>query len=101
MIPLPRPGDVLRVDRRASVQFAEDRALIFRVISVRAEQTYDGWCWLAGYVLDPTSGQASDRREIFVQRAGLRPARAQPTPAHTLRPRSTVPHRGQPARRSG
>ncbi|WP_326551411.1 hypothetical protein [Micromonospora sp. NBC_01813] len=36
--------------------------------------TYQGWVWLAGYVLGP-DGQARERREIFVQRAGLRWAR--------------------------
>lgn len=66
-----RPGDVLLVDRNASVQFAGDRALLLRVISVCDKPTYRGWCWLTGYVIDRT-GQALERREIFVQTAGLR-----------------------------
>lgn len=80
MTPLPRAGDVLVVDRRASVQFSGDQALLFRVISVRQEETYHGWCWLTGYVLDRASGQARDRREIFVQLAGLRPAKPETAP---------------------
>lgn len=38
MIPLPRAGDVLFVDRCASVQFSGDQALVFRVIAVRPER---------------------------------------------------------------
>ncbi len=68
---LPRPGDVLYVSRTASVQFDGDRALVFKVIRVDAHTTYEGWIWLAGYVLGP-GRQAMDRRLIFVQLAGLR-----------------------------
>lgn len=67
-----RPGAVLLIDGRASVQFAGDRALVLRVISVSERPTYHGWAWLTGYVLDG-AGQALDRREVFVQVAGLRP----------------------------
>jgi hypothetical protein len=66
----PRCGDVIRVDGRASVQFAGRRALILRVTRVSEKPTYYGWCWLAGYVLDP-QGEAVEKREIFVQPAGL------------------------------
>nr|WP_084212941.1 hypothetical protein [Micromonospora purpureochromogenes] len=69
----PQPGDLLRVDGRASVQFGGDRALTFRVVSVGAEVTHMGWIWLTGYVLDPR-GAATAKREIFVQLAGLRRA---------------------------
>lgn len=75
----PQPGDLLRVDGRASVQFAGDRALTFRVVSVCPKPTYTGWVWLTGYVID-RRGQAIDRREIFVQLAGLRPATSTPAP---------------------
>ncbi|MEW1586357.1 hypothetical protein AB0283_12985 [Micromonospora vinacea] len=68
---VPKPGDVLHVGSDTSVQFGGDRALIFRVIKVCDRPTYDGWIWLTGYSLDRT-GKAVDRREIFVQRAGLR-----------------------------
>ncbi|GAB3985708.1 hypothetical protein GCM10027615_76350 [Plantactinospora veratri] len=68
----PRPGDVVRVDGAASVQFAGPRALWLRVTSVSQKPTYHGWCWLTGYVLD-RSGEAVEKREIFVQVAGLRP----------------------------
>lgn len=64
-----RPGHVLRVGGDASVQFGGDRSSVFRVIKVGDRQTYDGWIWLTGYVLD-RAGKAVERREIFVQRAG-------------------------------
>ncbi|MEU7711916.1 hypothetical protein AB0M37_28410 [Micromonospora chalcea] len=69
----PQPGDLLRVDGRASVQFGGDRALTFRVVSVGAEVTHMGWIWLTGYVLD-SRGAATTKREIFVRLAGLRRA---------------------------
>lgn len=68
---LPQPGDVLYVGRAASVQFDGDRALVFKVTYVDLRSTYDGWIWLAGYVLDPAR-RAIARRRIFVQRNGLR-----------------------------
>lgn len=67
----PKPGDVVRVGGRASVQFGGDRALVFRVIKVCDKPTYHGWVWLTGYVLD-RAGKAVDRREIYVQHEGLR-----------------------------
>ncbi|WJK41253.1 hypothetical protein O7608_02070 [Solwaraspora sp. WMMA2056] len=68
--PEPKPGDVLVVGREASVQFAGDRALRFRVISVDRKPTYEGWAWVTGYVID-RFGDAAERREMFVQRRGL------------------------------
>ncbi|MEU1588780.1 hypothetical protein [Micromonospora sp. NPDC005710] len=68
---VPKPGDVLHLGSDASVQFSGDRSLIFRVIKVCDRPTYEGWVWLSGYSLD-RAGNAVDRREIFVQRAGLR-----------------------------
>ncbi|MEU6024135.1 hypothetical protein [Micromonospora sp. NPDC047134] len=68
-----RPGDLLRIDGRASVQFAGDRALTLRVVSVSDRQAYDGWIWLTGYVID-RRGNATAKREIYVQVSGLRPA---------------------------
>jgi hypothetical protein len=68
---LPRAGDVFYVGGAASVQFAGSRALMFRVIRVDPRVTYDGWLWLEGYVLGP-SGDAIERRLIFVRREGLR-----------------------------
>jgi hypothetical protein len=44
---------------------------MFRVIRVHEWQTADGWAWLDGYQLD-TSGDAIERRSIFVQLVGLR-----------------------------
>lgn len=66
----PRSGDVLRIGGQASVQFRGDRALVLRVTAVSDQPTYDGWVWLTGYVLNQ-QGEATDRREVFVQLAGL------------------------------
>ncbi|HKT01419.1 MAG TPA: hypothetical protein VJT31_18005 [Rugosimonospora sp.] len=74
---LPRSGDVLRVTRAASVQFASP--MLFRVIRVHDWPTYDGWVWLDGYELN-TSGEAIERRSIFVQIDGLQRAQLGPTP---------------------
>jgi hypothetical protein len=68
---VPRSGEVIRVTRAASVQFAAP--LLFRVIRVHDWSTYDGWAWLDGYELN-TSGDAVDRRSIFVQVGGLQRA---------------------------
>ncbi|MCW3816959.1 hypothetical protein ONA91_21155 [Micromonospora sp. DR5-3] len=73
----PEPGDLLRIDGRASVQFAGDRALTFRVVSVCDRPTYAGWVWLTGYVIN-RRGYATAKREIYVQLAGLRPATSTP-----------------------
>ncbi|MEV4480053.1 hypothetical protein AB0K04_13595 [Micromonospora coxensis] len=82
---LPRSGDVLHVTRAASVQFL--RPITFRVIRVLDWPTYDGWLWLDGYELN-ASGDAVNRRSIFVQQAGLRTLQAAPAPRpHTVRPR--------------
>jgi hypothetical protein len=80
---VPQPGDLVIVGRRASVQFGGDRAIILRVTRVHDWPTYDGWVWLGGYVLD-RRGEAVDRRDVFVQHAGLRSvpaARRGATPA--------------------
>lgn len=82
----PQPGDVVYVGPRASVQFAAQSAITVRVIHVNQGLTYDGWCWLDGYQLD-ANGDAVERREIFVQTAGL--VRVSPSP----RP---VPRNGWP-----
>ena len=85
----PEPGDLLRIDGRASVQFGGDRALTFRVVSVCDRRTYAGWVWLTGYVLN-RAGRATAKREIYVQLAGLRRALPASTPAQPARlPRRT------------
>ncbi|WP_422771578.1 hypothetical protein ACN28C_00045 [Plantactinospora sp. WMMC1484] len=73
----PRPGMVVYVGAAASVQFGGGRALLFRVTRVSEKPTYHGWCWLTGYTLDEV-GEAVERREIYVQLAGLRPVRPRP-----------------------
>jgi hypothetical protein len=72
---LVRPGDVVRLDGRASAQFAGDRAISLRVIAVDSLPTYTGWLWLTGHELT-ASGEAGRRREVFVQAAVLSPTRA-------------------------
>ncbi|MFD0783214.1 hypothetical protein ACFQZ8_04650 [Micromonospora azadirachtae] len=90
----PKPGDLLRIDGRASVQFAGDRALTFRVVSVLDQQTYPGWVWLTGYVLNGR-GDATTKREIYVQLAGLRPAVNSSPLKHPTR-RGSLPTRRNP-----
>ncbi|MGN9811526.1 hypothetical protein ACTMSW_19490 [Micromonospora sp. BQ11] len=84
----PSPGDLLTIDGRASVQFAGGRALTFRVVSVSDQPTYHGWIWLTGYVLN-RRGQATAKREVYVQLAGLHPATSTPAPR---RSRATRPY---------
>jgi len=74
---LPKCGDVVRVGREASVQFTAP--ILFRVIRVLPRETYEGWVWLDGYELN-ASGDAVERREIFVQAAGLRMLGRAPDP---------------------
>ncbi|MDM4722385.1 hypothetical protein QTQ03_23385 [Micromonospora sp. WMMA1363] len=69
----PVSGQEFWITRDASVQFTGKRFL-FRVISVCPKPTYHRWAWLTGYVLN-SQGSATDKREIFVQVAGLHPAR--------------------------
>ena len=88
---LPRSGDVLRVTKAASVQFTEP--MLFRVIRVHDWPTYDGWAWLDGYQLDG-SGDAIERRSIFVQIEGLqRVAPAVTSPRQQTRQRDFASRR--------
>ena len=82
-----KAGDVLHITAACSVQFA--KPIMFRLIKVRHDLiTYDRWIWLDGYELD-AQGDAVARREIFVQRAGLRVQR-RTAPAQPGRSRSNV-----------
>ena len=74
---LPRSGDVIHVTKSASVQFSSP--MLFRVIRVHDWPTYEGWIWLDGYELN-TSGEAVERRSIFVQVGGLRQVGKAPDP---------------------
>ena len=74
---LPRSGDVIHVTKAASVQFAAP--MLFRVIRVHDWPTYEGWIWLDGYELN-ASGDAVERRSIFVQVSGLRAVGKAPDP---------------------
>jgi len=66
-------GQVVHLDRTASPQFVDP--VLFRVIRVDPSD-YDDWWWLTGYQLDGR-GEAVEKRSVFVQLAGIRPA-AQP-----------------------
>lgn len=72
--PLPRAGDVLRLDRNVSVQFV--RPVTVRFIRIHDDQTpcvgaETGWRWLDVYELD-RSGDAVDRRSIFIDVTAVR-----------------------------
>jgi hypothetical protein len=69
---IPVSGDVLHITCKASVQFVDP--FLFRVIRVHDWPTYDHWIWLDGYVLDE-HGEATKRRTIFVQVAGVQRVR--------------------------
>jgi hypothetical protein len=53
--------------------------MLFRVIRVHDWPTYEGWIWLDGYELN-SSGDAVERRSIFVQVGGLRAVGKAPDP---------------------
>lgn len=87
----PKPGALVLLDGRASVQFGGDRALWLRVTAVGDWPAFDGWVWLTEYVINPRDGQALARREVLAQIAGLQigPSSSvpSPTPARTARRR--------------
>ncbi|MDG4785939.1 hypothetical protein O7626_08365 [Micromonospora sp. WMMD1102] len=67
----PVPGDVVGVGPAANIQFRGERKLVLRVVAVDSRPTYYGWAWIAGYVLGRNE-IATDKREIYVQVAGLK-----------------------------
>ncbi|MEV5211650.1 hypothetical protein AB0K35_29660 [Micromonospora sp. NPDC053740] len=81
-------GDLVLIDGRASVQFGGDRTLWLRVTSICDKPTYHGWVWLTGYSIDPASGKALARREVFVQIAGLQ---IRPRTTDSAPPRNVAP----------
>ncbi|MFC8617092.1 hypothetical protein ACFT9M_11820 [Micromonospora purpureochromogenes] len=100
-----KPGDVLLMGAAASVQFGGPRALRLRLVSVDDRPTYHGWVWLTGYVLND-KGLAVDKREVYVQRSGVRVLRPAPAPTPHGKPtRSnrvpTASHDRRPAGVSG
>lgn len=93
---LPRSGDLLHLTAAASVQFAATRAIYFRVIRAHDWTTSVGYVWLDGYQVD-ADGKAVERRTVYVQIAGLRPAGQHiPTPRRYRTP--SEPQRKAPAR---
>ncbi|MGW4499148.1 hypothetical protein ACWENR_11100 [Micromonospora sp. NPDC004336] len=85
---VPAPGDLVLIGGRASVQFGGDRALWLRVTSVCDKPTYHGWVWLTGYSINPATGKALARREVFAQIAGLQ---IQPRTTNNAPPRNVAP----------
>jgi hypothetical protein len=61
---------VIGVGAAASVQFGGGRKLVLRVVAVDTRPAYYGFAWVTGYVVD-REGEAIDKREIYVQVAGL------------------------------
>jgi hypothetical protein len=78
-----RSGDVLVISRSASVQFI--KRFLFRLIKVHDRETYQGWCWIDGYVLNER-GDAVERRSLFVQFRGLDRVARTPAPRTRHRP---------------
>jgi len=71
----PRPGQVVVLDRAASVQFAGDRGLTAAILQVNDWSTTEGWMWLTVAVLDPPAArERAAVRTVFVRPAGLRSA---------------------------
>lgn len=94
-------GDLLCIGRAASVQFV--KPIMFRVIRVLDWVTYDRWVWLEGYQLD-AKGQAVERRQIFVQPAGLRKIAERPAQRRAVtspNPRNAARPTRQPRRPVG
>lgn len=90
---MPRTGDVLAVGRDASVQFGfrPIRFRVIRVMEAETRNTYAGWAWLDGYELG-ADGDAVERRQIFVQPAGLHVVEAaKQAPRPAARPTNTRP----------
>lgn len=85
----PRSGDILRITKSASVQFSDP--ILFRVIRIHDWPTYDGWMWLDGYQLD-ASGDAVDRRSIFVLIDGIQQVASLRGPRNPARSRA-IAHR--------
>lgn len=68
------PGQLLWIDRPASVQFAL-RPFAFLLLHVHRWNTYTGWTWIDGWELS-AEGTIVQRRSIFVQTAGIQAAPA-------------------------
>ncbi|MGC4810797.1 hypothetical protein ACLQ29_09745 [Micromonospora sp. DT228] len=68
-----KAGDVVFVGPDCSVQFTGDRALLMRLMSIGEDDPYNGWVWIAGYMLD-ARGMATAKRELYVIKSGLRSA---------------------------
>ncbi len=91
----PRSGDLLRLDGRASCQFAVTQAIWFRVIRPLTPvpyETWQGWMWLDGYEVDEV-GEALLRREVWVKIDGVRYLEQARDP--------DSPRTGNPSRRAG
>ena len=70
---LLKPGATVYLGRDASVQFGGRCAITLRIIRVLDWETFYGWRWVDGYVLN-AAGDAVERRTVYIQPDGLRPA---------------------------
>lgn len=69
----PRAGDVLRLDREASVQFTSPIVVRFiRWHDWHAMGDDVGWRWIDVYQLDPETGEAVERRSLYINTRGAR-----------------------------
>jgi hypothetical protein len=66
---LPVSGDLFLLTRDASVQFTTP--IQIRVSKAWRGQSCDGWVWLEGYSLSFTNGMALEKRQVYVNLAGL------------------------------
>ncbi|WP_083936731.1 hypothetical protein [Longispora albida] len=68
-VPRPKPGDVLRLTRASSPQFA--KGLLLRVTKLSDRRSsVSGWAWVEGYQLN-SAGDAVLKREVFINLASL------------------------------
>jgi hypothetical protein len=88
----PKPGDLLLITVKASVQFVACDPFLFRLIRQLDWTTYQGWVWLDGYQLD-ANVVARQRRSIFVQLAGLIHVKEPAKRSHTRRRQTVATHR--------
>ncbi|MEU8113465.1 hypothetical protein [Micromonospora sp. NPDC048947] len=85
------PGDIVRIGLACSVQFTGNRVLRLRLVAVGEPDPYNDWIWLTGYVLGP-KGNATDKREVYVQRAGVVVVEGVPRPTLSTRNPHAQPH---------
>lgn len=69
-LPMPAPGDVVRIGRAANYHFFGHRSIEVRIIRIIPEPVVEGVAWVHGYELS-RNGKARRKRTIPVRVAGL------------------------------